>query len=478
MDDKIFGSMMQSSRRFSEIEIEVNSRPGNGEHQAERIVALVEKFKLETKRLIVSKFPECSDEVFSKLLEAATDLEVLQLVEDYSSRDRKYLFKKEFSKLKLLTLRSSQEITGILNRVPDNSLEGFTVWPRFSNVLKEEFYQAFLNRQTKLKQLVVLKGANPNIEHLAVNHLRFCARNDHQVASFLKNQNSLRRLVIVSEGIDKGSAAVSETVELKNLRELGVVLSTDGNGFILRQVVFPDLLKITLDVWPMEFERFSALSRDLKKSAQSVRDIEIKIRTTLINFVPAIIELFPALKTLLVEASWYGVYDKLAQPVISRPNQNLEELIVRKYDVSDRALTSFFDAINACPSLKRNQLDSVRFSDQQVLDVIRNHSRLTHFWFSFSRREAFADHTEASLDPRLLQIINIFRNSADFVCLSLVHIRDWENRSLEDLLAEDADRIIVSKPMVHFGTSLTLKKKTAALDPFENFHKKQITNLL
>lgn len=372
MRDKIFEWMMQSSRRFSDIEIKVFTGPDliRGERHARRIVPLIEKFKPHTKRLLVRKFPSCSDEVFSQFLEAAIDVEELHFSYDYSPVDREYILQKKFSKLRQLAFDSSQDITGILDQVTDDSLTGFTVWPlqfRFGNRLSAQKYQEFLNRQRNLKQLDVPWGAYPTLVHLALNELRFGARNDSQVASILKNQTSLRRLHIHAPSVivwhSEVSAEVFE-VELKNLRELRVDSGKNANGSILRQVVFLKLVKLSLVVDP---KFLMELSRDLKKSAKNVHHLQISTSSVhSINYVPKIIDLFPALKTLHVEGSF--TIHEFIQPDTSRTNQTLEELIVGQNDGSDRNSTSFFDAINNCLNLKRIELRGVH--NRNILDSV------------------------------------------------------------------------------------------------------------
>lgn len=490
MDDKIFGSMMQSSRRFTEIEINVDTAPyerpdlrrstskkvNEGEAPAKRIVALLEKFQPHMNRLMVWRFPDCSSELFTKFLETTTGVEEMRLTDSERS-DRRYLLQTEFSKLKKLTLCNSQENTAILDKVRDDSLEVFNVWVSGSgNLMNGEKFQAFLNRQRKLKQLRVPSGI-PNLNHLALTQLTFGVREHHQVALMLENQTSLRRLHVNAVGIDDWpieessevpSAGVTvEDVELMNLIELRVDIHRNANYSVLRQVVFPKLVKLALDLGSLDSERLIQLSRDLKKSAQNVQHIEIRNRSRTgptIDYVPTIVEVFPALKTLHVDL------------LESRPNQSLEELIFRNYNVVDRRSTSFYDAINSCSNLKRIQLFAVHVSEQQILGVVRNHPHLTHFWCLSARLAMFSGHTEENLDPVLAQVINVFRNSQNFLCLSLLKITDWRDQQLEDMLAEDAERIIVSKYQHwSYDTCLSLTKKSEVPDPFENFHEKRIT---
>lgn len=245
--------------------------------------------------------------------------------------------------------------------------------------------------------------------------------------------------------------------KLNNLKELDL----DGNISILRQVVFPKLEKLTLrrSLW-LRPEDFVALSR----SAKSLQHIESKNPNT--NFLPAIIDSLPALNTLSVISLSDGE-DNQFRP--SRQNQSLEELVIWM-PMHFAPVGVVIDVINACTNLKRIQLYGVPLRDVQVLEVIRNSSQLTHFWFGATFFDLFKKRSnEGSLDPVLMSIIDIFLGSSHFISLSLWGIVD---QKVEEYLSHDADRILVSKfSKTQFKTCLKLTKKSV-FDSFEEFEKK------
>lgn len=126
-DKKVFDSAMSSSRRFSDIKVDVFLK--NDETAAKKIVAVVEKFKRHMKKFTVINWPRiCSAEVLPALMNAATDVEELSMSiwRHAGLQKLKFFPKEEFSKLKHLSIYGVQEIDGILIKIPDRSLEGLT----------------------------------------------------------------------------------------------------------------------------------------------------------------------------------------------------------------------------------------------------------------------------------------------------------------------------------------------------------------
>lgn len=77
-----------------------------------------------------------------------------------------------------------------------------------------------------------------------------------------------------------------------------------------------------------------------------------------------------------------------------------------------------YGTINACPNLKRIQLYDATLSEHHILGLVQNHPRLTHFRISNSDLFFRGRSSEVVfLDPLLMKIINIFKNSPAFVQL-------------------------------------------------------------
>lgn len=297
---------------------------------------------------------------------------------------------------------------------------------------------------------------------------------DNGLAALLRSQPMLRRLNCESIG----SVAFEELCRMQDLEflcarfhqevagELNSLkeLDFDGQILILHKVRLPKLEKLTLGKYhSVTSEDFVALSR----SAQNLQYVESKVSE--MSFLPAIIDNFPALKTLFVNSTKLAALNE-SRPPPSKQNRSLEELIIWK-PLQPAPAELVTDIINACPNIRRMQLYGVFLNDSQILRVIRSKPQLTHFWLGATYFDLFRrrDVVTGTLDPVLMEIIQIFRDSPDFVSLSFWGIAD---QPVEDYLSQDADRIIVSKfSKTPFRTCLQITKKSDIADPFDKFDK-------
>lgn len=62
MNNDVFRSMINSSRQFRDIEVYFYPGRKAGDADAERVTAIVKKFKKHVKKLVVSGFPNCHHE--------------------------------------------------------------------------------------------------------------------------------------------------------------------------------------------------------------------------------------------------------------------------------------------------------------------------------------------------------------------------------------------------------------------------------
>lgn len=503
MNDGIYGSMMLSSRRFKTIKVdrrvdddyttffydiddddsEVDQKRSFSvveEVFAERSFAILERFKNHSKSLIVSSFPFCSEPVFSRFLGASTEMEELTLFTEYKGfgprKVRTYALSKEFSKLKRLSVPAVNEISELLEKVPNDALERFSAQRVFLRgfTLDGETLQGFLNRQKSLKKLTVDGIAwNINLENLALESLFFFYNRDfkdQKLATVLKNQTAMLDL----ECGAVGSLAFDEILKMEDLRVLKCHFAEDVVGgmrslkkldinyncSVLRQLILPNLEELKVEEGSPDAEHFLALSR----SARNLQHVEISCYE--FNFLSVIIGNFPALKTLVARAG--SSDDDFFHPAPSRPNQSLEELIIDK-PLWAAPMEPVFETVKACPNLKRVQLHGLRFTGRQLLVLMQNLNHLTHFWFGSPFWNIFGE--SEGIDPALKEMINIFKNSPNFVYLAILGIWDWgEEESVEDLLEDDAERIIVEKPIKpRFGTcDVKLVKGANARESFKN----------
>lgn len=302
-------------------------------------------------------------------------------------------------------------------------------------------------------------------------------RDDGDLAALLKNQRKLIELccgIVGSKTFDElqkmpslevlrvGECASNEIVELRNLKELELHC-----GHYIQRIILQNLRKLTLVEATLESEYFD----DLNRNAPNLQHIEIA--DTDISFLSAIVEHFQTLKTLLVD--FYSYDEDYSFPAPSRQNWGLEELLLRKH-YRPAPIGPLYDLINACPNVKRIQLLDFIVTNKQFVSMLHNHRHLTHLCVACQPRK-YENEVNFS-DSLMLEIINIFKSSADFIDLVFCNIVEGFYNRVESLLLGEYDRVVVRKfKKPGFGSCLRLLKKSHIYDPFQNLHEKNSRDL-
>lgn len=394
--------MLYSSRRFKEIEVDPGY-PNCGRTLALSIGVVLAKFKSHLKKLVVYHFPMYSRALSSPIMDAMADVEELSLFSPNEDISLEGCFdlQRDFTKLKRLCLDSDLVNSGILNKIPDDTLESLTIgWP-YGFLRNEARLQAFLNRQKTIRKLEVLPKTNElELGHLELQELTLKVEGDNALAAVLKQQPNLRVLSCNSIGsasfkelqkmrkleVLQGSFTGQMRGELANLKELQI----SGDTSILQQVASPNLT--TLRVVEDEPIPSSSSQNQAVFLPQSLRPEyivalgrsatnlgKISVRSNSIEFLPAIFENFAKLKTLKLKLLARGAL--FFQPP-SRPNLSLEELIIERqvygHETPD---TAIYQTIALCPNLERISLKEIIFTKHEILNLIQSLPSLTHFWF-------------------------------------------------------------------------------------------------
>lgn len=470
MDDEIFDSIMQSDRRLGELVVK-----SEYDDDAERYLAILKKFKKHMKSLVVLSFPIFCD-ALSEFLNEALGVEKLVLLEKCK---RSFAPKQQFTKLKHLELFNFPESEAILEKITNNTLEVLKVVSTgFLATSKIEGLESFVARQKKLKILELPRFLKMNLDHLVLEQLETSLTDDGELAEVLQNQHALKRLIGYSR---VGKRGFEELCKMPNLELLEAHFNEDVTGeltkieklgiyqswFLLPRLAFPNLKELM--VLGGYASPTPELCQALRRSSPLLQHLVFS--HCMNNFLPAVIENFPTLKTLYLEA----MYTSNAFVAPSRENLSLEELIILDPDWND-PMETICETINACPNLKRVQLGGVPLLKHQILGLLQHHPHLTHFRFERSGRHLFDESNSESgtVDPVLKKIIHIFKNSPAFVSLTFSYIIDWR---VEDFLDGVADQIVVARKKGEGwqgrNIQLQLVKKSKSQDPFKNFHKKK-----
>lgn len=132
--------------------------------------------------------------------------------------------------------------------------------------------------------------------------------------------------------------------------------------------------------------------------------------------------------------------------------------------------------IGWCPNLERIPLHDIVSTKHEILNfILQRRPRLTHFSFCFEHvKDLFDKNTVGSLDPTMKSIINVFRNSPNFISLRLYLIPNFATQLLEDALADDKERIRVRKFGAYKLCGFVFSKKVE--DPFKGFRSSKISD--
>lgn len=166
---------------------------------------------------------------------------------------------------------------------------------------------------------------------------------------------------------------------------------------------------------------------------------QLEIEKAAIDTLPQIIGSFQKLKSLKMGATRTAETNWL---IPSRQNESLEELEVRIPFCHSKKT---YDAINACTNLKRLDLSVNGGLTVDFVACIRQLAHLKHLHFADQRYgDALHQRPYENPGPLLVEIIEHFRLSPDFVELQIFEIPPVEKQLVEDLFEEDLDKVQIS----------------------------------
>lgn len=489
MNDEIFQSMLHSSRRIKEITV----CAGPDEVMARRLGIVLAKFKDHATKLeVVSPFSLISLRL--PIMDAISEMKELSLSwNDTIDVDITIPIREGFNKYE---------------KIPDNSLEALKIQSEMPTEMPTSIRQTvhrqpnqaglqnFVNRQMKLKKLVIPTNIRLNLNHLALEELTMSIGHDEELAAILQQQQKLR----VFLGGSIGSAAFNELCrmpklevlrgystenmagELKNLKEL-LVAGWQGCRQIIRdEVALPALITFKLYERQGRQGQPSGLGTEqvvtLSHIAPKLQKIALRTnrqRLPTSTYLPTILDSFTELKSLRLEQ----ILDGYRFPPPTRKNLSLTELVIHRqglHEIYYDADEYYFSLINWCPNLERISLHDIVSTKHAILNLIlQRQPHLTHFSFGFEHKtDFFNENTVESLDLTMKTIINVFRNSPHFVSLRLYPMPEFATQLIEEALAVDAARIRVTKFNAYQLCGFALSKKVD--DPFKRFNSYQISD--
>lgn len=459
---------MSSKRRLNDIAIILEHEDTT---QNDKVFDVLKKFQPYMKNLEIT-VDSCTMDYYLNLLNAASDVEKLFLdfLNVEASSHRPLVRVNEFRKLKSMKVEAFPGSQELFDAVPDDSLEELT---KGADNISADSLQAFVNRQKRIKKLLLDPKVNINVDHLALEELRneLNENSGYQggLRALLDKQPELRVLGIgmvndatFAEICKRGrleeldvwldNVAVKESITgLNNLQNLTVLaLGQEENerefwpgSPFLSQLELPNLKELWLtiadDLDPQIFV-------DLNNNMPSLKELFIW-NTKILDFLPEIIEIFQSLKSLEVATNATHIHS-----VASRQNESLEKLNVNVYGRTE-SCQPIYDAIDACPNLREIELYKIHKLEAALLDRIRRQTQLTSLTLTVDSEEV--------LGQTMADIIKHFQESPNFVSLSFADFPASKKPLVEDFFGGDVDKyVIVIEKYADGGTTLLLSKKS------------------
>lgn len=461
---------MSSKRRLNDIAIILEHEDTT---QNDKVFDVLKKFKPYMKNLEIT-VDSCTMDYYLNLLNAVSEVEklIVEFPNVEASSHRPLVQVNEFFKLKSLDVIAFPGSQELFNAVPDDSLEELT--KKATNISADSL-QAFVNRQKRIKKLLLDPEVNINVDHLALeeleNELEENSGYQGGLRALLDKQPELRMLHIgrvndatFAEICKRGrfeelhvwldNVAVKESITgLNNLQNLTVLALGDheenelefwpGSPF-LSQLELPNLKELWLtiadDLDPQIFV-------DLNNNMPSLKELFIW-NTKILDFLPEIIEIFQSLKSLEVATDATHIHS-----VASRQNESLEKLNVNVYGRTE-SWQPIYDTIDACPNLREITLFGIHKLEAALLDCIRRQTQLTSLTLTVASEEDILDQT-------MTDIIKHFQESPNFVSLSFTDFPASKKPLVEDFFGGDVDKyVIVIEKYADGGTTLLLSKKS------------------
>lgn len=218
-DESLFSSMVGSKRVFKEMKIDWN----NCKYLTNvRFLKLAEKFGLRLKTLTIVNYV---DQQHSNLQPVMSILECLPEIEDLEISGShlikmKSQFEKPTSSLKMNRLKRlslvncTGEVEAILNSISNDVLEEFRLHDYFYRQ-NEEFFQNFIDRQSKIKKLNILGCDHIKLDHLELEQLSI----DPSRNVFPKVFNQPKLHFLKFNGT-VGDAELAAICQIRNLKEV------------------------------------------------------------------------------------------------------------------------------------------------------------------------------------------------------------------------------------------------------------------
>lgn len=244
-DESLFRSMISSQRIFKEMKVDWN----NCKYLAiEGLLKVVEKFGRRLKKLTVVNFVDqqySNPQAVISILACLPQIEDLEISGSHLTKMKAPLEASQSSlrinRLKKLSLvNCTLEVGAIFNSISNDVLEEFNFHDYFYRS-NEQFFQDFLDRQSKIKRLKVLGCGHVKLDHLELEQLSISPSR----SVFPKVSNPFKLRIFKFNG-KVGDTDLAEFCQLRNLNEVEINITevTEAGIGVLKRL--PELASLKL----------------------------------------------------------------------------------------------------------------------------------------------------------------------------------------------------------------------------------------
>jgi hypothetical protein len=419
VDSDIMQSIINSQRMFKELRINLCHCQFVNDFVFEKIEAVIEKFgdRLKTLKFwnsIQSKPSEINESQLCSILNSVPLLEEFIFKNIYVKESEIDESDLNLKNLKSLILDYCLfDTPNVLLKIPRDVLTNltFTFEPN-----DEQLFQEFFNRQSCVKKLELFENDKINFEHLELHHLKISSNLNFSL--MIQQQQQLRFLDFAITWVN--DETFEQVCNLKHLEVFRTLVDLISLRVFKGLQDIPSLKELRIDshssydmgylqelslMKGMRLEKLTLLFSERKINAEIVQQLannfhhlkHVEIINRSINILDTFIQHFPKLNSILLD--YFAIFgapeDTLTISNDEIRHENLKQLVVTNVNVNEEENgKSLLKLVGMCGNLERIMLSKlVSFTNENLMEVLTQHSKLTHLSIEAGDKMDFNDET-------------------------------------------------------------------------------------
>lgn len=420
VDLKAIESIAHTQRKFNNLTIDLCHCLLVDDYIFEKIETVIKAFGPRLKKLklwntVQSKPSEINEKQLCVILENTP------LLEDFTFKNLYVKQSNEVDKkeLKLSNLNSLLldycifDTPAVLLKIPKNVVREltFTFEPN-----EEKPFQAFFDRQAKIRKLELFENEKINFSHLNLQHLKISSNCDFLL--MIQQQPNLKYLDFAITWIDDNT--FEEVCKLEHLEVLKTLIDLISMRVFKNILDIPNLKELRLDshsshnmrhleelslMKGLKLEKLTLLYNERKINSEIILQMSnnihrlkhVEIINRSIAILDTFLQNFPMLQSLLFD--YFAVFgapeDTLVISNDELKHENLKQLVVTNVNVNEEENTKkLLKVAEICVNLERIMLSKlVKFTNEHLLEILNHHPHMTHLSIETDDTMEFNDET-------------------------------------------------------------------------------------